>query len=468
METFYELPVLTKAPTLLTNRETALILKANRDQTSASNQTTSSRPIPLTNRHTRNQSTLPSSAYRPPDNNAMDIILPDNISDANDTNTPSGTLALTERPTPRLTNSLHNRFFTHSSLPRAFELERIQPFGKNNINQSYTSDKVFHHIVLIILKSKYLTNKEHDRVTRTCKAFKKLWHTWKCVRTYRPIDFRPLLSQPPNWESQTQINPYRVHLRLALLLHYDFDLAAVHRFIGGNHTAAHMDPERILSLVKDLLDENIYNDLERILRSGCPGYFNVHGTRANFLKYQEYGNHLSLQMNEERAKTLMVKEDKREFVLTFPSWVTDLIPNLLVNPQAIVIIPGKNDRLIFDSSFMIDADSRPYNVDCQLELEPEIFFGDAFIRHLKNIYCLRISFPNREIYLMDDDLTAAFRQIKLNPNIISAKAFIIGSFLHVCTGQNFGDKPSPANFEPVAQARMALASRLSVGDQPSP
>jgi hypothetical protein len=117
---------------------------------------------------------------------------------------------------------------------------------------------------------------------------------------------------------------------------------------------------------------------------------------------------------------------------------------------------------------MIDADSRPYNVDCQLELEPEIFFGDAFIRHLKNIYCLRISFPNREIYLMDDDLTAAFRQIKLNPNIISAKAFTIGSFLHVCTGQNFGDKPSPANFEPIAQARMALANRLSVGDHPIP
>jgi hypothetical protein len=225
-----------------------------------------------------------------------------------------------------------------------------------------------------------------------------------------------------------------------------------------------MDPNRILPLVRDLLDESTYNDLERILRSGCPAYFNATGTRENYLKYRQYGNHHSLTANLQRAKAVMVKEDKREFVLTFPAWITDLVPDLLVNPQALVVIPGKKDRLVFDSSFMIDAESQPYNADCRLSLEPEIYFGSAFDRHLKYIYRLRISFPRKEIYLMDDDITAAFRQLKYNPNIISAKAFIIGRLLHICTGQNFGDVPSPPNFEPVAKARMSLASRLSMGD----
>ena len=74
-------------------------------------------------------------------------------------------------------------------------------------------------------------------------------------------------------------------------------------------------------------------------------------------KYREYKNHRSLSENEARAKSTLNKEDKRDFVLTFPAWMTDLIPDLHVNLQALVMIPGKKDRLVFDSSFMVDEDS---------------------------------------------------------------------------------------------------------------
>jgi len=106
---------------------------------------------------------------------------------------------------------------------------------------------------------------------------------------------------------------------------------------------------------------------------------------------------------------------------------------------------------------MVDEDSCPYNADCNSELEPDIFFGSAWVRHLTYIYNLRISFFNEEIFITDDDISSAFRQIKYNPNIISAKAFIVGPWLFACTGQNFGDLPSPANFKPIAKARTALA-----------
>jgi hypothetical protein len=38
----------------------------------------------------------------------------------------------------------------------------------------------------------------------------------------------------PNWQNQERINDKHVSLRLALLLHFKFDLAAVQRFLGGS------------------------------------------------------------------------------------------------------------------------------------------------------------------------------------------------------------------------------------------
>jgi len=191
-------------------------------------------------------------------------------------------------------------------------------------------------------------------------------------------------------------------------MHFNFDLATIHQFIGGNHTADHMDPDVILPRVWDLLDDKTYSDLERILCFGCPAHYNAHGSRENYIKYREYKNHSSLAENESRAKSALNKEDKRKFVLTFPVWMTDLILDLHVNPQALVMIPGKKDCLVFDSSFMVDEDNRPYNADCNSELEPDIFFGSAWVRHLTYIYNLHISFPNEEIFITDNDITSAF------------------------------------------------------------
>jgi hypothetical protein len=44
-------------------------------------------------------------------------------------------------------------------------------------------------------------------------------------------------------------------MRTAMLFHYDLDLAAVHRKIGGNHVGAHRNPEIILHQVEGLLDQ---------------------------------------------------------------------------------------------------------------------------------------------------------------------------------------------------------------------
>ena len=367
--------------------------------------------------------------------------------------------------TPKLTKSFNAQYFNRSELPKAYELARQQKFGKDNINQSYTTEPGFDHILFQIYKSKFLQKKELKNVWRASPKTKKLWNEWKRVKH---LDFRPLREPNLQWTTQTTIDDTRVDLRLALLFHYDLDLAAVQRFIGGNHVGAQRDPDVILPRVKDLIPPDVYDDLERILRFGCPAKINAEGTNEQFRQQLRYKNHKSFTSNPEKVKKAMVKEDKRDNVLTLPSWIADFIPHLMLTANGLVIIVGKNDRFVFDASHMITLDSVPFNHLVDNINEPDIVFGDAWERFLQYVYNLRITYPTRDILLMADDVTAAFRGPKYNPNVISAKAFFALRYLLIPTGLTFGDTTSPPNFEPFARARIALAKELSKGNEPIP
>ena len=246
------------------------------------------------------------------------------------------------------------------------------------------------------------------------------------------------------------------------------DLAALQRFHGGTHVGAHRDPDVIVPKIQELVDPQVARDLDRILRVGCPARFNEEGTHQEFKEMFEYGNHKSLSANIPKVLETMNKEDKKGHVLTLPSWLAPLIPDLMLTPNGLVVKPGKNDRLVFDASFMLHPDSVPFNHRIDLADEPDIVFGGAWTKYLIWIYNLRISYPTSEILTFDDDVSGAFRQPKYHPNVISAKCFIVQRFLFAPTGLTFGDGSSPPSYEPMARARMALATHLSGGSQPVP
>jgi hypothetical protein len=137
----------------------------------------------------------------------------------------------------------------------------------------------------------------------------------------------------------------------------------------------------------------------------------------------------------------------------------------MLSPNGFISKEGKNDRLVFDASYMLHMDSRPFNHFINLDDEPEIIFGGAWTKFLSGIFNLRITYPYLDIYIFDDDVASAFRQAKYHPNVISAKAYLIAAYLFVATGSTFGDKSSPSNFEVIARARMALSAELSKGLQ---
>jgi hypothetical protein len=360
---------------------------------------------------------------------------------------------------------MNPKFFEKSAMGTAWQAQKEQPFGKDNLRQIFSTERVFPHILLPFLKQGFLDTSDMSNLFVAMPSSKKLWSEHERVKD---IDWTPLCRPNPNWKEQKVIDDTRVDMRTAMLFHYNLDLAAVQRKIGGNHVGEHRKPEIILSQVQGLLDQKTYEHFKRILCDGCPGVFNEEASYAQYKEMYLYGNHKSVEQNLEKVMLTMNKEDRKDHVLTFPAWIAEFVPDLMLTAQGFVMIPGKNDRLVFDASFILSLLSQPFNHLIDMNDEPEIVFGEAWKHYLTWIYNLRITYPNLEIYLMDDDVTAAFRQPKYHPNVISGKAFIIGGYLFVPTGLTFGDCSSPPSWEPFAAARMALSTKLSRGLEPVP
>jgi hypothetical protein len=93
--------------------------------------------------------------------------------------------------------------------------------------------------------------------------------------------------------------------------------------------------------------------------------------------------------------------------------------------------------------------------------EAPLEFPGCLSKLLTWIWNLRISYPTHRIVLGDNDITAAFRLIKYNPNLVAMHSFRVNDkWFGAYTGQNFGDGTSPANFESMAIARKEHARWL--------
>jgi hypothetical protein len=92
--------------------------------------------------------------------------------------------------------------------------------------------------------------------------------------------------------------------------------------------------------------------------------------------------------------------------------------------------------------------------------ERPLTFAGAFVATLTWIWNLRITYPHLEIYVCDDDITKAFRQIKYPPNLAGLHCKIASGVMFVDTGQTFGDNTSPSNFEAVPNCRSQHAQAL--------
>ena len=93
--------------------------------------------------------------------------------------------------------------------------------------------------------------------------------------------------------------------------------------------------------------------------------------------------------------------------------------------------------------------------------EPKVMYGDAFQRHIDRTWNSRINFPNKELYLFDDDIKGAFRHPKYHPDVAGAFSFVVSKYLMFFLGQTFGSTVSSQNWEPLARIRTHLVAAFS-------
>lgn len=73
----------------------------------------------------------------------------------------------------------------------------------------------------------------------------------------------------------------RQTLLTATAIHYKGDIPSVIRYVQGPYTSAHWDRPAALQFVKDKIDNEIYQDFERVLNDGYLAYCNAHSTEQN-------------------------------------------------------------------------------------------------------------------------------------------------------------------------------------------
>jgi hypothetical protein len=95
-----------------------------------------------------------------------------------DTNRPKTNEDVDFPPTdtsPCLTDSMHPRYLEKLALAKAWEAQKQQKFGKDNLLQSYTTKPVFCRVLLILFKLGSFVRRDLRRLFCALPPSKRLW-----------------------------------------------------------------------------------------------------------------------------------------------------------------------------------------------------------------------------------------------------------------------------------------------------
>ena len=335
------------------------------------------------------------------------------------------------------------------------------PFGKDSLDASFISEPALRHVVLPLYKSGFI-----HRDDASWSTFRAVYHPANTMLLllgeFGDVDFNALRGYPKDTEHETEMNGNRVRMATAALLHFDGNIAALVRWIGGPHIAQHRNAPAILAKWKSVLRPHTFAELSRVYLHGAPKRINAESTEANLMSYKRYGNHSTVDAAREKTIKSVVKDNKRGYALAMDERVFWLTPNVHLTPMGMVDLdnPNKNPRPIFDASFRTEIWSFALNDWLDKNDEPPVYFADTFLLNLIWIWNLRITYPDREIYIGEDDQAGAFRHCKHPPSLVGLHCALLFGWLICWTGQTFGSAASPGNYEPVSNSVQQVAEHI--------
>jgi hypothetical protein len=262
------------------------------------------------------------------------------------------------------------------------------------------------------------------------------------------------------------------------LLRFDFLHGDLIRWLGGEYTNSFRDWPKVfdtLDIVRECPPGPGYPlvDVDRAFRlvtQGAPlaGIFEC--SFASTAARNIYNNHPPLVAVAAEVLKKLTEEEELSYHIVFPRFVWRFIAGLHLSPLSWQVRKAKG-RMIVDSSTLLGgesvADNGAPNASIpapsrhNLDENPPVYYGSAFMRHLTRIWNLRISHPDEDILQYGDDITAAFRRVLYHPDISVAFASVFLFYLLLPVGGIFGSCSGPSWWCILGELRSHFAALLT-------
>ena len=340
-----------------------------------------------------------------------------------------------------------------SNLPTQRQLVRSSVMKPSLKGQYRVEDLCFHNVVITLIKEGWFNREELNSLLKVNTIYRSMVPE---VLRLLTIDFRPLRLPRTGYEDQTELDPHRIDMASAAMIHYDSHPGKVIRFINGELTGEDRPRSDIFAAVKAVVSESDFKHIKRILTEGCPASLHYWEDSASKLAMMERGNQKNFIDNPDVVKKTINKEDRYSHLLPIHPFFCFFSAFLRHNSQGMVITPGKSPRLVWDGSTKRTAMDVVMNEITTLEDEAEITFGDVKLLFYAYLYNMRISYPNADILLAMADVKACFRFPRMRPDLAGAFGFLADIAYCLATAMVFGSNTSATSWEPFRRAIEAL------------
>jgi hypothetical protein len=101
---------------------------------------------------------------------------------------------------------MNPQFFDKSAMGTAWQAQQQQPFGKDNLRQVFTTERIFPH-------EHFLAS---CNMSNVFDAMPRVGLLWKEYERVKDIDWTPLCISNPDWKIQKKIDDERVDMRTAM------------------------------------------------------------------------------------------------------------------------------------------------------------------------------------------------------------------------------------------------------------
>ena len=288
------------------------------------------------------------------------------------------------------------------------------------------------------------------------------------------------LRHPRPAPAKRPINLRRAQDMAVTLVRHDFIYADFIRSFGGLFTYHGRDWDAIWDIIHSVNHHAPVHgypaiDPDRTLRIFTMGSPLVGDYKCAFDVVSArniYNNHPTLQVEGalDLVRDKFRKEEELSYNVVFPRWIWRFVHGLFLSPLTFVMPKHALDegRICVDASNGVPGDRsasgapnrglpKPGAAGAEDE-SPPIEYGTAFRRFLEYIWNLRVDQPTEDIYLLTDDISAAFHRIFYHPSMMPAFASVFEGFLAVPAGSIFGGATSPGYYMAPAELRSWLAS----------